>query len=99
MKHDWNNGNTYIYIYIYYYQFMHINVCLQHSDLGVVVGGCLLLRWWAQSFYVYGVDESLPKDLKRNSNGGVTISFRKRGGVEAAWSLAKIAAKWESGDD
>ena len=57
-----------------------------------------MCRWWPQSFYVYGVGENLPEGLKRNANGGVTISFRKRGGVVAAWSLAKKVAKWESGD-
>ena len=55
---------------------------------------CGVLRWYAQSFYIYGCDEELPAGLKRNSSLGVTVSFRKRGGIEAAWVLAKEVAKW-----
>ncbi len=57
-----------------------------------VAGRCL--RWYTQSFYIYGCDEDLPSPLKRNSSGGCTVTFKKRGGIEAAWSMAKTIAKW-----
>ena len=53
------------------------------------------LRWFVKSFYVYGCGQDLPGGLKRNGNLGCTISFKKRGGIDAAWKLAKECAKWD----
>lgn len=46
---------------------------------------------------MYGCDSaSLPADagLSVNKAGGCTVTFKKRGGVDAAWALAKAVAKW-----
>lgn len=53
------------------------------------------IRWMAKSFYVYGCGgEGLPEGLTANGASCCTISFKKRGGVEKAWELAKQCAKW-----
>ena len=55
------------------------------------------LRWYAKSFYIYGCSpEQIPDGSGLSCNGasGVTVTFKKRGGVDASWSLAqKVAAK------
>ena len=49
-----------------------------------------------KSFYIYGCDEDLPTGIKKNGSGGCTVSFKKRGGLQAAWQLAQQCAKWQS---
>ena len=58
--------------------------------------GRVILRWTAGSFYIYGVpkETDLPEGLQLNSSNGCTVSFKKRGGLVAAWQLAKSVANW-----
>ena len=53
-------------------------------------------RWMAGSFYIYAVpkETQLPEGCQLNSSSGCTVSFKKRGGIAAAWQLAKTIAKW-----
>ena len=53
------------------------------------------LRWHAKSFYIYGCSpEQIPAGSGLSCNGasGVTVTFKKRGGIENSWSLAKQVA-------
>ena len=68
--------------------------------LGVcpVVAPCLdVLRWHAGSFYIYGCGSGggLPDGLQPNKSGGVTVTFKKRGGIKPSWDLAKKVAQWK----
>ena len=58
----------------------------------------MYLRWMAGSFYIYAVpkETTLPEGcgLQLNSSNGCTVSFKKRGGLAAAWQLAKTIANW-----
>lgn len=57
-------------------------------------------RWHAKSFYIYGCSpDRIPPGSGLSCNGasGVTITFKKRGGISNAWALAKqVATKEES---
>lgn len=52
----------------------------------------------AGSFYIYAVpkETKLPGGcgLQLNGSSGFTASFKKRGGIAAAWQLAKTIANW-----
>ena len=57
-------------------------------------------RWHAKSFYIYGCSpEQIPEGSGLSCNGasGITVTFKKRGGISNSWALAKqVATKEES---